>query len=1019
MRNVPPGATAAELGEWFDRWYGEVLFVELPRELGAALHAAREQEVAMGHMGLHRTMWRKPAGSAAAVAAGFAADSGSLQARLLPQGGSENVADGGALSDVPGLAHVGRFAVAPEVQGQTRLCHQSPEKWMPKAEGARHALLGPPKGDSGGNGRVAFVTFRYQFAADAAELDFGVGTVWGQLFGRRTCMSQLARDSLPLFREAEAPFVISRAPDPTNVTWENLQIRASTRAWREVGSMLLVTCLVFASALLSAALHSPSSVLKPATDAPGNFVQFLARHGLHVPASIAQWPVAFVVVLVNYCIAMAFQLLSTLEGHHHITGRCEWLYFKTALADIANVLVVNWYIYGLPSPGDTMWFQNVGSILKTLLVMYIVRGVVRPALTMGCAAAFKRIARKDPASTDSAADAEDRAAHAAEDDETHTAHAVVAFGLSQKYADITTVLFVAVGFAAVEPLLLILAAVYAAGKYTVDKAHLTSLTTPPPMFDERMTKFLERLAPFALLLHGCVAFLAWPGHWHGFAVAEVAIVVFLLFFFEVWESCAEEEVPEDINMGLPFETFWTQPPFVHPLTHRYGMESASDRWVSSVMADMLGQGHVHGHHLDLQSLMADMHLTHAAEEALDSEAAWEENQGTGRYDRRQEVGDGESGVAVHGATATPSAEGVPHTAFGRVPGATLASRMHSWHAMHHVVTHSPRLLGRRMFIIKLYQKPAPVGVVSLDFGNTYQALYLPCRACMVSTNTVLLRDVREAIIASGVLDCERVRKYWNFFGGSASSFYLRSSGGRPTPENFNFVVDREGKNMEATDITAFLLCQREESMRAISFLPEVQVAWAGLKYNNGTSEAPLMFVTQGAEELTMTGSDRAWVECRDVMRRRRRPGAWQAGSIPRRPGRRTGGAMLRRPAFGSVSTGHAWVPTQAWRLLRVEQELPMLGRRKAMRIPRQPEDVTFQDDPYDRRRVRERPPPLPRQPRPSPSPAPVPRPDPPPSTRRRVRERPRPAPTPTPAPAPAPAPRRVRPARAPVRLMAE
>ena len=90
------------------------------------------------------------------------------------------------------------------------------------------------------------------------------------------------------------------------------------------------------------------------------------------------------------------------------------------------------------------------------------------------------------------------------------------------------------------------------GNYFVDKHHLIHLNASPPMLDERLAKWVEKVLPIGVCIHSVFGALSYTGD------ASVALMITMsclsiggLLFFECWESCKDEEPPQDINMAIP------------------------------------------------------------------------------------------------------------------------------------------------------------------------------------------------------------------------------------------------------------------------------------------------------------------------------------------------------------------------------------------------------------------------------------------------------------------------------------
>ena len=104
------------------------------------------------------------------------------------------------------------------------------------------------------------------------------------------------------------------------------------------------------------------------------------------------------------------------------------------------------------------------------------------------------------------------------------------------------------------------------GNYMTDKHGLIHLSSCPPMLDERLAKWVEKAMPLAVCLHGLFGAGTYQSFGSTFLMGTISgFCVALIIFFECWEACKDEEPPQDINMGVPYQHFWMHGAYVHVL----------------------------------------------------------------------------------------------------------------------------------------------------------------------------------------------------------------------------------------------------------------------------------------------------------------------------------------------------------------------------------------------------------------------------------------------------------------------
>ena len=114
-----------------------------------------------------------------------------------------------------------------------------------------------------------------------------------------------------------------------------MEIPLGTRVRRELVSSVLVGALIGLSSLLNMLVNSGSLTLGASEV---NAIEAAAAR-VHVDADFSTLPQTLLVVLLNKFIQATFEFLAHWEGHHHVSGREEWLRMKMAVAQVRRVCV--------------------------------------------------------------------------------------------------------------------------------------------------------------------------------------------------------------------------------------------------------------------------------------------------------------------------------------------------------------------------------------------------------------------------------------------------------------------------------------------------------------------------------------------------------------------------------------------------------------------------------------------------------------------------------------------------------
>lgn len=173
--------------------------------------------------------------------------------------------------------------------------------------------------------------------------------------------------------------------------------------------------------------------------------------------------------------------------------------------------------------------------------------------------------------------------------------------------------------------------------------------------------------------------------------------------------------PASLLPSSPDQFFWKHAPYTHPLTFPHHIPEATDSYAHPEASN------------PRRSVMAQAGLV------LDPSG----NRGA------------TSGSAIHQHASV----------IGRIPGASMKDRLHSYRAVLEMVQRNPRLAEERRFIVRLRGEPQPLGVVVLHVGKQSQRFYCPCAAASRTEHGLDLAHVRDAIVKSDILRSDDAQLY--------------------------------------------------------------------------------------------------------------------------------------------------------------------------------------------------------------------------------------------------------------------
>jgi hypothetical protein len=348
--------------------------------------------------------------------------------------------------------------------------------------------------------------------------------------------------------------------------------------------------------------------------------EVISKYGseAHVVALI----VACFETLINMVVGIVYEKLSVWERHTTLSGRESWLMVKIAMAKLVNVITMQTLLFGAPWNISGEWFGAQAASSSIIAVVAVTTlGEALPAVfrTLCCArwcpdcsvcdslcfllsCGKKRISGWRT--------------RAMGDVHNEIEAGLREFRLAQKTSTVLFILFTGFVYSTAIPLILPIAWLALCVLYVAGRLQLGSVHRVPPMVDETTAQMLEDVLPFAVLFKLAIGTFVWlsldavhndiaiwnplavknrdrkpwlpaltvdesPGSagWYifilfrlysaGLSVTSVISLFSLLFgiiaciAFEVWEYTKDIEVPQDVNMGVPFYQAWKHRPFVH------------------------------------------------------------------------------------------------------------------------------------------------------------------------------------------------------------------------------------------------------------------------------------------------------------------------------------------------------------------------------------------------------------------------------------------------------------------------
>ena len=400
--------------------------------------------------------------------------------------------------------------------------------------------------DPGRRGGVAFVTFRDpQSAADAIRAIHETqrfGGVPGDMFvGPNEMTTKSSAESAeggaeqvaglpPVPAQAASPSEMGgriplrarRAPEPSDVMWENLHVGPRERFYRHFLStacMLLVACV--GTAIITAVMYlNGTGITKTLVSMPPGFAGLVGSIGLNLALSL---PIILGNVMLFFTVP---QLAERYERHTTFAGKELAIMLKLTFFQVLNTVVAAFFFLVDPTVARSprQWYSLGGALLENVMIgdcifiQILLDFVQIPVLV-------NRLCIAPHASTQQAMDQ----AYAM------PAGIYLAFRLqlAGKFVILATV------FGSAIPVLYLVATLYFWLAGWIDRYNLLRRLTPPPVTDATLVSAVAMIVfPIAIALH---------------------VVMALFFFFSIASISADEAAASMMPSPAPLV-----PPFLPP-----------------------------------------------------------------------------------------------------------------------------------------------------------------------------------------------------------------------------------------------------------------------------------------------------------------------------------------------------------------------------------------------------------------------------------------------------------------------
>uniref|UniRef100_K3X976 CSC1/OSCA1-like cytosolic domain-containing protein n=1 Tax=Globisporangium ultimum (strain ATCC 200006 / CBS 805.95 / DAOM BR144) TaxID=431595 RepID=K3X976_GLOUD len=371
--------------------------------------------------------------------------------------------------------------------------------------------------------RTAATNTQQAFNWDACECAF---VVFNNLESRRRCLQDYRRSTFRLackfqpkllrFRNGTYPLIVTPAPEPSNILWENLEVTDRGRFYRrdlqEAGKkcetyLASHVLYCYCSDALAASItkfgfvEGPKALWRDYLPCRGYIKDFLTKNGFVMMA-------AAVVIIVNTLLEVMLRGFASFERHDSESSKASGIAVKLFLAQFLNtaivVLLVNASLglKGVPVLKELLkgsyvdfernWYPTVGMGITTTMIINAFLPQAELFVRMFIILPVKRELKRRKIRTQ---------------DDMNKLYAGPAFDISSRYPMLLNSVFVTMVFCGGSPTLLFVAAFAATGTYWFDKLSITHLYSVKTTYDEELGKIALSFLPWTLVLH--LGFSTW------------------------------------------------------------------------------------------------------------------------------------------------------------------------------------------------------------------------------------------------------------------------------------------------------------------------------------------------------------------------------------------------------------------------------------------------------------------------------------------------------------------------------
>ena len=334
--------------------------------------------------------------------------------------------------------------------------------------------------------KQAFVTFETQADARAVEDRFGKDFIthfWQILFNYFGC-GKIKQSYFFKGRSITAQI----APEPTDIYWENLGVRAKKRA-KYISTTYCITLVALGVSF--GIIYGRTALQKLINESIDGKVEKTTLDNWVLRLN-SIWPAVFTIFF-NFLLGLLIRYFSSFERHHTITDFSTSVAFKLTLAQFVNtaliVMVVN-------SDWEDQWFIT-GGLASAMTTLFITNAIIPPLhyylSPMYCIRRYKmrRAQKKGFISQGSANDLFEGPP----------------VNMAKRYANVTKTMLMTFFYAPILPVSFLISGIALFVEYWVDKYLLLRRHARPNRLSGDLANYMTKTIPWAVLVYSIMNYI--------------------------------------------------------------------------------------------------------------------------------------------------------------------------------------------------------------------------------------------------------------------------------------------------------------------------------------------------------------------------------------------------------------------------------------------------------------------------------------------------------------------------------